>query len=148
MRLRDLQPRGWFVTCTNCGEPVFDPNLTKLALTLIDTQSFEGRNMKEITQPHVGFPYGECVRASYASLFGVPIEYIPRFDPGAGFDKALGMNQREYERSWLNFIGFDCIEIVAEGGDKAQLPSDLLDASPRGYHLISGKSERAFHIGA
>ncbi len=83
------------------------------------------------TQTQEGYPYGDCVRASYAALFGLPIESIPRFDPAS---LRPGESQQQKERRWLRSLGLDLIEI-----NPARAASTAL-----GEHLISGLSPRGF----
>lgn len=91
------------------------------------------------TQRIEGHPYGECVRASYATLLDLPIELVPRFDPGALLP---GEDQRTRQREWLSMIGFDLIEVpAAPAGD---LPQALLEQVPPVYHLMAGRSPRGF----
>ena len=80
-----------------------------------------------------GYPYGECVRASYASLLDLPIELVPRLDPGA---LAPGEAQGDRERNWLALLGLDLIEMSP--AEAATLPPAAL-ARP---HLVSGVSPR------
>lgn len=83
------------------------------------------------TQTQEGFPYGDCVRASYAALFGVPIEAIPRFDPAS---LKTGETQHDKERRWLRSLGLDLMDVRPdEAGDTVL-----------GEHLISGLSPRGF----
>lgn len=93
-----------------------------------------------VTQRVEGFPYGECVRAAYATILGVSIDSIPRFDPAAC--DAVGEEQGDRERRWLASIGFDLVEI-ATAPDKT-LPQEILDCVPPVPHLMSGISPRGF----
>lgn len=91
------------------------------------------------TQRVEGYPFGECVRASYATLLDLPLELVPRLDPGA---LRPGEDQRARERAWLAMIGFDLLEIPPEPlGD---LSPALLAEVPPVLHLISGISPRGF----
>lgn len=93
--------------------------------------------MTPTTQRSEGYPYGECVRATYATLFDLPIERVPRFDPAA----LAGRDQRSCERQWLASLGYELKEISrAPQG----LPRAVLDAVPPVTHLISGVSPRGF----
>lgn len=89
--------------------------------------------MTPTTQRIEGYPYGECVRASYASLLDLPIEAVPRFDPGALLP---GEQQADREREWLGMLGLDLLE-VPPAAARAVPPAALAD-----YHLISGISPR------
>lgn len=84
-----------------------------------------------------GYPYGECVRASYATLLKLPIHEVPRFDPAV---LGPGETQRGRERRWLASRGLDLVEISTRAGDK--LPEVVLKAMPEVYHLVSGISPR------
>ena len=92
------------------------------------------------SQRVVGFPFGECVRASYATILGVPYELVPKFDPGTA--KQLGREQADMEREWLASIGLDLVEISTH--HDYSLPQDVLDAVPEVPHLMSGLSPRGF----
>lgn len=95
--------------------------------------------MTPTTQRIEGFPFGECVRASYATILDLPLRLVPRLDPGGLWP---GEDQRAREREWLSMIGLDLIEIPpAPMGD---LPQEVLDEVPQVYHLISGRSPRGF----
>lgn len=85
------------------------------------------------TQRVEGYPFGECVRASYATILDLPLASVPRFDPGS---LRPGENQTEREREWLHMIGLDLIEISAD--EAAELPPEDLDRD----HLVSGISPR------
>ena len=91
------------------------------------------------TQRIEGYPYGECVRATYAALLDLPLGAVPRFDPG---DMAPGEKQRDRERAWLASLGLELVEI-ATSSDR-ELPQDILDRVPPVEHLISGMSPRGF----
>lgn len=110
--------------------------------------------MKPVTQRIVGYPFGECVRASYASILELPIEQVPRMDPAA-FRKEGYKTQLDMERAWLDSIGFDLIGIQAgplgvvalgqgDGNIKRSLSKAVLGAIEPSYHLISGLSPRGF----
>lgn len=90
-----------------------------------------------VTQRIEGYPYGECVRASYAALFGVPIDCIPRFDPAA---LAPGESQHERERKWLQSQGLDLVEFPTTSPPD-DLPEEALALLAQ-EHLISGISPR------
>ncbi len=92
------------------------------------------------TQRVEGWPYGECVRAAYATILGVPIDAVPRFDPAAC--DAVGAQQGDLEREWLSSIGFDLVEIGVE--PPAELPWWFLKSMPPVPHLMSGISPRGF----
>lgn len=83
------------------------------------------------TQHHEGYPYGDCVRASYAAILDLPWEAVPRFDPAA---LRPGESQRDRERAWLASMGLALEEATP----------DELDEVPLGLHLISGLSPRGF----
>lgn len=89
--------------------------------------------LRGVTQRIEGYPFGECVRASYATIFGLDIRDVPRFDPGS---LRPGENQTKREREWLHMIGLDLIEIPA--AEAAELPPEELDRD----HLVSGISPR------
>lgn len=94
------------------------------------------------TQRIEGFPFGECVRASYATILGLPLEEVPRLDPAAA--KAAGEDQRARERRYLATMGLRLVEIRAT--PPAELPGWLLDSlAPDTPHLISGLSPRGFY---
>lgn len=96
--------------------------------------------MRPVTQRTTGWPYGECVRASYATLLGVSIDEIPRLDPGAAME--AGQEQGNRERAWLASIGYGLVEIATRSDDS--LPQEVLDCVPRVPHLMSGISPRGF----
>lgn len=87
------------------------------------------------TQSREGYPYGDCVRASYATILDLPLEAVPRFDPAV----LGGEEQRDRERRWLASIGLTLVEISS---DPEALPSAVLGLIPPGLHLISGISPR------
>jgi hypothetical protein len=93
-----------------------------------------------VTQRIEGWPYGECVRASYATIFGCDIEAIPRLDPAAAAD--AGMEQEDFERKWLLSIGLGLVEISCDPEDS--IPQEVLDCVPDVVHLMSGISPRGF----
>lgn len=96
--------------------------------------------MIPVTQTQFGWPNGNCVRASYASIFELPLNAIPPMDPGTC--ESLGEQQGDRERAWLTSVGYNLVEISApEGG---ALPQSLLDCVPQEFHLISGLSSRGF----
>jgi hypothetical protein len=78
----------------------------------------------KVQQREIGYPHGECVRASYASLLRRPLESVPRLDPAHVASR--GITQRDAEREWLDMLGLD-LKIVPT---KTMLP-------PRRYHMIS-----------
>lgn len=88
-------------------------------------------------QTREGWPLGDCVRASYATLFDLPLSAVPRFDPAV----LGGEDQRDRERRWLRSLGFRLIEITSAPDE---LPADILGLVPPGLHLISGLSPRGF----
>lgn len=93
------------------------------------------------TQRVVGWPNGECVRASYATLLGIPITSIPRLDPGAAM--MAGEDQGVREREWLASIGFDLMEISTNPHEN--LSPEVLGCIPSTMpHLISGISPRGY----
>ena len=89
--------------------------------------------MRLLEQTKFNFPNGDCVRASYASLLGVPLDIIPDFSPGAIGEDA---NQLEVERAWLRGLGHDLVVVSAKG--------DKPNVSPHVCHLVSGLSPRGF----
>ena len=97
--------------------------------------------MRPTTQRIEGWPYGECVRASYATLLDLPIDSVPRFDPAA--TTLAGVDQHVREREWLASIGYDLFEVSVDP-DKS-LPQEVLDCIPDDMpHLMSGISPRGF----
>jgi hypothetical protein len=93
-----------------------------------------------VTQRIEGWPYGECVRAAYATILGVDIEEVPRLDPGAAM--AVGQDQGDREREWLASIGLGLVEIHCDVEDS--IPPEILDCVPEVPHLMSGISPRGF----
>ena len=92
------------------------------------------------TQRVEGYPFGECVRAAYATLLSLPIEAVPRFDPAA---LRKGETQRDRERRWLASQGLRLVEIISD--DESKMDA-VLGAMPEIYHLMSGVSPRGlFH---
>lgn len=83
--------------------------------------------MTKQTQRVTGYPNGECVRAAYASLLGLPIDSVPKLDPGS-----LKESQTDTERRWLRSRGLDLV-IVPPGA--AVVPTDL-------PHLMSVSTTR------
>ena len=92
------------------------------------------------TQRTEGWPDGECVRASYSSILGIPIEAVPRLDPGASM--RAGQDQGDRERAWLASIGLGLVEFGVEPPD--ELSQEILDCVPEVPHLMSGLSPRGF----
>ena len=88
-------------------------------------------------QRYEGWPAGECVRASYATLLDMNINDVPRFDPAS----LNGEKQHDKEKRWLNSIGLDLIEISTAPDE---LPKDIIGQIPPIEHLISGISPRGF----
>ena len=85
--------------------------------------------MRPVVQTAGGYPFGDCVRAAWASLLGVPIGQVPRFDPGH-----LGAaSQLAPEREWIRGLGYDTV-VVPAGADM-DIPADV-------PHLITGLSPR------
>lgn len=82
-------------------------------------------------QTVTGYPNGDCVRASYASLFRIPLEEVPRFDPGV----LAGRKQTDVERRWLRQQGYDLVIVPYSDKVKALVPEDL-------RHLIACYSPR------
>lgn len=87
-----------------------------------------------------GWPGGECVRASWATLLGLPVDSVPPLDPGSC--RAAGEDQAARERRWLRGLGLRLVEVRAPEGES--LPDAVLDAVPPGLHLISGVSPRGW----
>jgi hypothetical protein len=89
-----------------------------------------------------GWPHGECVRASYATILDLPIEAVPPFDPAS----LGGEDQGDKERAWLSTLGLDLVEISTDF-DKT-LPETVLGALAENFpnvpHLMSGISPRGF----
>lgn len=96
--------------------------------------------MIPVTQTREGFPFGNCVQASYSAIFEVPLECIPRFDPAAAAE--LGTTQDVYERKWLASLGLDLVEVAVPATEN--LPQEVLDRVPPIPHLMSGVSPRGF----
>lgn len=96
--------------------------------------------IRPTTQRIEGWPNGECVRAAYATILGVPIDRIPRLDPGAAM--AEGQDQGDREREWLASIGLGLVEISAPADEG--LPDEVLECVPEVPHLMSGISPRGF----
>lgn len=92
--------------------------------------------MRRVEQRTTGWPYGECVRASYAMLLDLPIEEVPRFDPAA----LSGERQRDAECRWLASLDLGLIDYRAPHG--GALPDEVLGEMPPVYHLIQGLSPR------
>jgi len=91
------------------------------------------------TQTRQGWPYGNCVQASYAAILDLPLDEVPRFDPAI-----LGSEgQGERERRWLRSLDppLDLIEVQVPPGLP---PSFLPEVVPPVEHLISGLSPRGF----
>jgi hypothetical protein len=97
--------------------------------------------MKPTTQRIEGYPYGECVRAAYATILDLPLESVPRFDPAA--TTLAGFDQGDCERVWLSSIGLNLVEISVDPEDN--LPQAVLDSIPENLpHLMSGVSPRGY----
>lgn len=90
------------------------------------------------TQQREGYPYGDCVRASYATLLDLPLAAIPRFDPAV---LRPGESQRARERRWLATLGLELVELSTAPDALSQ---DVLGLMPPVPHLISGLSPRGF----
>lgn len=95
--------------------------------------------MKPVTQTRFGWPGGNCVAASYATILGMPIDAVPRFDPGSG---AIGEEQGRRERAWLRSIGLGLVEISTD--PEESLSQEVLDCIPPIEHLMSGISPRGY----
>lgn len=102
--------------------------------------------VEPVTQRIEGWPYGECVRASYAAHLGLPIESVPRFDPAS---LRPGEEQLDRERAWLSGLrlpaapnGFDLFDWSVP--PEEELPREIIDRAPPREHLISGISPRGF----
>lgn len=75
----------------------------------------------------VGYPGGQCVRTSYASLLDLPIDAVPDFSPAA----LQGRPQVPTEKAWLNSLGLDLIVVPRKKGAPApKIPGDM-------FHLMS-----------
>lgn len=85
--------------------------------------------MRAVEQTAFGWPDGNCVRASWATLLGVPIEDVPHFDPRF----LAGRDQLTEERKWIRGLGYDVVVVPANAE---------LDVSPDVCHLVSGLSPR------
>lgn len=90
--------------------------------------------LTEQTQERHGYPFGDCVRASYASLLDLPLEDVPHFDPR--------YDQRAEERAWLRKRGLDLVVVPVEHGPDGKLVGTLPTIPSDLYHLISGGSPR------
>lgn len=86
--------------------------------------------MRLVEQTAEGYPYGNCVKSSWASLLGIPLDDVPDFDPGHIGDA----NQLEEERKWIRGLGYDVVVVSAKG--------DLPNVPPDVCHLMSGLSPR------
>ena len=95
-----------------------------------------------VTQVETGFPRGECVRAGYASLLGLPLEAVPRFDPEANAATG-GVPQQFRERQFLRGLGLLLVE-VSSGDDDRPLPGEVLASAPPVFHPMTGLSPRGF----
>lgn len=96
--------------------------------------------IRQTTQRITGWPWGECVRASYSAVLDIPIDEIPPLDPGTA--QRLGQNQGDRERAWLASIGYDLLEIGVEPPD--ELAPEVLACAPDVPHLMSGISPRGY----
>lgn len=96
--------------------------------------------MIPVMQRIEGWPNGECVRAAYATILGLPIDAVPRLDPG--ISAAAGQEQGSRERMWLSTLGLELIEIGCD--PRYSLPDEFLDSLPEVPHLMSGISPRGF----
>ena len=85
-----------------------------------------------------GWPEGECVRASAATILGLPLESVPRLDPLAA--SLRGKSQPELERDFYRSQGYNLVLIEAEPPDV--IPDDVLASLPSVPHLMSGESPR------
>jgi len=84
-------------------------------------------------QPHVGWPCGECVRTSYASLLDLPLSAVPRFDPASRPEPI----QAIAERRWLRSRGLDLVIVRAGSPLLPLIPKDL-------DHLLSVTTSRGY----
>lgn len=125
------------VLCPKCCKPLQGGEADE---ALGHLGEFDGRFTHGVTQVQVGMPRGECVRASYASLLGLALDAVPRFDPEV--TRALKVPQPIHERNWLRDVGLCVIELECDAGQ--DLPEALLGRLPRVFHLVSGTSERGF----
>jgi hypothetical protein len=96
--------------------------------------------MIPVTQRIEGWPNGECVRAAYATILGLPIDAVPRLDPG--ISAVAGQVQGNRERMWLSTLGLGLYEISCD--PQYSLPQEILDSVPEVPHLMSGISPRGF----
>lgn len=96
--------------------------------------------MIPVMQRVEGWPNGECVRAAYATILGLPIDAVPRLDPGIA--AVAGQEQGNRERMWLSTLGLELIEIACD--PRYSLPDEFLDSLPEVPHLMSGISPRGF----
>lgn len=100
-----------------------------------------------ITQRAQGYPHGDCVRAAYASLLGLPLEVVPRFDPAS---LRPGEDQAERESAWLASLSLPWAPYGLRLDETAvapeeNLPQHVLDETPPIEHLMSGLSPRGLY---
>lgn len=88
--------------------------------------------MRFVDQTAFEYPYGNCVRAAWASLLGIPMSRVPDFDPGHLGDR----DQIEAERAWVRSLGHDLV-VVSARGDRPDVPAHVC-------HLVSGLSPRGY----
>ena len=93
----------------------------------------EAKFMKGVEQTKFSWPVGDCVRAAWATILGLPFEEVPDFSPGV---LGSGSDQLQMEREWIRTLGFDLV-VVPAGSDPVDVPDDVC-------HLISGLSPRGF----
>lgn len=86
--------------------------------------------MRLVEQTELGYPRGNCVRAAWASLLGVPLAVVPDFSPHALGDRV----QIAAERAWVRTLGYDLVVV----------PDVAIDVPPDVCHMVSGLSPRGF----
>ena len=97
-------------------------------------------SMLPVTQTHFGWPSGNCVQSTWATMLGVPLDYIPPLDPGTA--AKLGVEQHQLERAWLGSLGYALVELSVDPTET--LPDEVLDNMPPTPHLMSGISPRGY----
>ncbi len=94
--------------------------------------------MRPVTQRTVGWPEGECVRASHATILDMDIDDVPPLDPATA--DMIGVDQDRLEREWLASIGLGLIEISVPPDQS--IPDEVLGCMPEVPHFMSGISPR------
>ena len=89
--------------------------------------------MHFVEQTKFNYPAGDCVRAAWISLLGLPPSLVPDFSPGV---LGNGVDQLEEERKWIRGLGFDLVVVPARG--------DAINVPDHVWHLVSGLSPRGW----